>query len=473
MHRLLPALLLLPATGCTYAVRGDECSTDGDCGLDEACVSGYCFEVRPDALGADPDQALANPDATGREAARPRPRPGWPVDLGAPIGTSSPAIATLVAGERPSVVVGSLNGLHVLASDGTPRPGWPALLGEPVRAAPAVAMLDPARLPDDAVVLAGSDTGLSAFSSDGQLHEEFPVRREGGVRATPAVGDLIRDAADSEVIAPTAGGSLLLIRANGRLEGDPWPLALAGAVTAPALADLTADGRGEALVSTASGEVFALGPAGVRPGWPARPGEGVLGAPSVADLDGDGEREIVVVAADGTVHVMSGSGSPVPWWPVELGAEVTAAPALGDVDGRPGAEIVVGDLAGRVHVLSGAGVPVAGWPVALPAAVRSAPALADLTGDGRPDVIVGLEDGQVYALDADGDPLPGWPVATGGTIAAGVAVGDLDGDGRADVVAGSDDGRVYTWELGVGSWRRDFAPWPMDRRGPERTGALP
>jgi len=189
------------------------------------------------------------------------------------------------------------------------------------------------------------------------------------------------------------------------------------------------------------------------------------------DLDGDGGVELVVVGNGGRLHVRHADGSQAAGWPVDLGHNLADGLALGDLDGQPGAEIVVGDDQGGLHLLDGAGQRLRD-PIPTSGKIVSSPVLADITGDGTPEVLVGTEAGTLHAYRVDGVAVPGWPREVAGKLQASPAVGDLDGDGRADVVAGDEEGRVWVWELGPGSYNPASSPWPMDRRGPARTGAL-
>ena len=62
-------------------------------------------------------------------------------------------------------------------------------------------------------------------------------------------------------------------------------------------------------------------------GYPIDLGSSVESAPALADLDGDGVWEVVIASGDGTVHVVDGTGQPLPGWPVRVGPHPGVDPA--------------------------------------------------------------------------------------------------------------------------------------------------
>src|SRR5204862_940346 len=70
------------------------------------------------------------------------------------------------------------------------------------------------------------------------------------------------------------------------------------------------------------------------PGFP-RPIEGwqLAGAPAVADVSGDGRPEVVAGSSGDVLHAVSSDGSEPPGWPKQTGGWRLALPARGEIDG--------------------------------------------------------------------------------------------------------------------------------------------
>ncbi len=399
----------------------------------------------------------------------PQRRPGWPVELLGLIRTSSPAIAAPDPDRPPCVVVGSDDGLEVVNGDGEALDGWPQADEGGLTSSPAVAAFDPAAGLAERRVIAGSDAGLAVFGWDGVL-----AWRRGDPKpsqwAGPAVADVL-GAGSRQIVAPTLDGRVALVRGGGELVGEPWPLST-GDVSAPALADVTGAGETEVVLGGRDGRVWVVGAGGPADGWPLAVSGRPLTAPVVGDVDGDGSADVVVADQDGEVTVLAGDASEV--WTRSLGAKPSHGLALAPLPGPPGAVVVVGDEGGRLYLLgSPLGDDLAGWPKELGDEVCGAPVVVDVTRDQVPDVLASTQEGLVYAFEASGAPVRGFPLHVGDEGCSYLAVGDLDDDGRADVVAASQAGRLHAWELDVETWDPAAAPWPMDRRDPARTGALP
>ncbi len=254
-----------------------------------------------------------------------------------------------------------------------------------------------------------------------------------------------------------------------------------------------------------------------------------IGAPAIADLTGDGRSEIVVTDLDGGVHVWDADGTAVSSMRSDprfsqredtgpsnrLTTGFIASPSLGDLtgDGRP--EIIAAAKDRHVYAWHVDGTAVDGFPVLVvdPAKVEAVDperhtvtfrsdsgvgnggeliattAVADLTGDGRDEIVVGAQEQYVepivafpgvslpgtsgntrlYAISPDGtngdgpivNPahpdqqayLPGWPqplpmVLTsvlptiGDGVAVQAAIGDVTGDGSPEIVATSVAGQT-------------------------------
>ncbi len=254
---------------------------------------------------------------------------------------------------------------------------------------------------------------------------------------------------------------------------DGFPLALGSdGVSAPATADLDADGVEEILLGTSNGLVHAFRIDGSElPGWPVAtdpleihggsagyregaidvPGTAaVLGAVNVGDLDRDGGMDIVATDMSGRLYVWNAAGERRPGFPVstlpEYSHSLRSERDLSTAEGR------VPDLTNRHDRDNRVGRALAGGAVL---------GNLDASADGSLEILAGSFDRHIYAWHADGTPVRGWPVLlrdpakvesvdpqtndveliadSGARIGTKVLVppslGDLDGDGRMEVVA--------------------------------------
>ena len=163
------------------------------------------------------------------------------------------------------------------------------------------------------------------------------------------------------------------------------------------------------------------------------PTDFVPSAPAVADIDADGADEVVVTTRDGRLMIFEGDAGetgrldPVV---IDLRAPNPSAPALGDTDLNGTMEIAVWDEE-YLYLLESNGRLVGEWPKRIvsetvtelpPMRVRrelESPIIADLDGDGDVDVLFALESGEMMAFDHDGVPTAGFPrVGPAGAYAA-------------------------------------------------------
>jgi hypothetical protein len=224
--------------------------------------------------------------------------------------------------------------------------------------------------------------------------------------------------------------------------------------SAPALADLDADGTVEYIVtgntkgpgndsSVHNSGLLVLEPDGTRhPRWQsAALGSGTLGhvdmprqAPAIADLDDDGQLEIVVASHDGWIRAYSPDQTVLWSFNYTEGATLFASePVIGDVDGDGALEVVFGTY-----------VPLE----------RE----ADRHGP------VGL-----WGLEADGTVMMGFPlVASTPGVRAAPTLADLDGDGDLEILAATRTGLIFAWDTGAPN-NLARLPWPTGRHDIRRT----
>jgi hypothetical protein len=104
---------------------------------------------------------------------------------------------------------------------------------------------------------------------------------------------------------------------GAKLDGYPrvmegWMLA-----GAPAVADVSGDGRPEVIQGSSGDVLHAVDPTTGQepPGWPKDTGGWLLASPAVGDIDGDGMNEVVAVTRDGFLYVYDTPGRGALEWP--------------------------------------------------------------------------------------------------------------------------------------------------------------
>jgi hypothetical protein len=337
-------------------------------------------------------------------------------DAGAPIGQSSPSVATLdTAG--PSVVVGDRTGtlwaFHL--SDGRAPGGWPAHTGgAPIDSTPSVASLSGNGL-DNVFVGAGNAAdarvgGYFGFNSSGQQvwgANATDPNGNYGVQASMAVGSA--DGVTS-VTAPSLGQNQYAFNAadGGVLPGWPFFTADSSFSTPSVVGNVLVEG-GDSSPGIAYGQTYA-------PGGHLR----ILGTGGNLLCDQDFDQTVDSSPAVGNF----------------LGGSATGI-AFGTGDYYPGAS----DTNLLIAANLGCGIV---WQANLSGNTASSPALGDLEGDGNVEVVEGVDTGTgglVWALNgANGGALPGWPQATPGRIIGSVVTADLTGGGYNDVLVPTTDG---------------------------------
>src|SRR6266498_1798797 len=232
---------------------------------------------------------------------------------------------------------------------------------------------------------------------------------------------------------------------------DSWPVAAA-------VADVTGDGRADALMTT---QVFGSGSTDDFRLWVfAQQADGSLAPPKIlathgapaatmriatGDVDGDGDADVAVTVRDGVDLFLQAGGEladPV-LVPVQGGGDLrTGDVVLADVDRDGRDDLVVAGLEVVAVYHSGPGGAF-GDPVVVETATRQQVEVGDVTGDGRPDIVTRDPNWTLYvdAQTADGAfvQLSKLEVPTGYMRGVNsIAVGDVTGDGRDDIVAAVD-----------------------------------
>ncbi|MFL6036057.1 MAG: FG-GAP-like repeat-containing protein [Gaiellaceae bacterium] len=249
----------------------------------------------------------------------------------------------------------------------------------------------------------------------------------------------------------------------------PWTAyGLGGGPAAVAAADVTGDGRADALVTT---HAFPAAPYAAKLFLLAQQPDGSLGSPvalatdeagggsadplqiATGDLNGDGRADVAVATNQG-VDVFYQQAPGVLTTRTLLPTHGGSAIVIEDVDGDGRRDIVVATLDGVV-LLRNTGTGFAAQTIDQPSATF---ALADLNADGRLDVVSGWvwnggQSGHSYSVAvclqrADGTFAPRTSYLISTTVDPNqVAAGDVTGDGRTDVVvtasANSPNAKIY------------------------------
>ncbi len=355
------------------------------------------------------------------------PVSGVYVTTGTDEAYSTPAVAELIGGGNPELVVGSLDGALEVYELPSRRLLWRTSVGRSaIQSSPVVADLDGdgrneivVGTMDGRVLVVDGQKG-TILRSLGQLAPlHCPVGqdcRPDGFFATPSVADLNGDGV-LDIVAPSWDHTVYAWSGTGRLL---WRTYLEDTLwSSPTIADIDGDGRPEIVLG---GDIWAGNPlqapegglvwilrhdGSVYPGYPKTvPFQTVWSSPAVADIDRDGDLDVVV--GTGT-HFPNPGG----WWVDAFDARTSRS--------------------------------LPGWPVAVDGRVMSSPALGDLDGDPGLEVAFTAEGGWVYAYDTNGRRMwrscdadaPGG-CRPGYETHGSVSIADVDDDGAQEVVSGLD-----------------------------------
>lgn len=364
-------------------VVGNLTDDDGDGAIDADDVPDVVFTAFTGGSYTSPGVVVALSGADGSLL--------WTVASGAgdsPYGAGGVAIGDLDTDGEPEVVVGSVNGILVLAADGSPR--WSATLAPSFYGWPALADLE--------------GDGLGEVLYGATVVESTGVVRWAGAVVGFAFGSFAVDIDEDGVQEVVNSGTVY--RADGSVW---WSVAIDGW---SAVADLERDGVAEVIV-VGGGSVTALEGWTGAVRWSVPFGDVGGGPPTVADLDGDGLPEIGVAGATG-YRAFDGDGSLLWVAPTTDASSAITGSSVFDFEGDGAAEIVYADEH-TLWVFDGAtGVVELAWDSHSSATLFEYPLVVDVDHDGSTEIVVASND---YAFAGSrgitviGDAANSWAAA--------------------------------------------------------------
>lgn len=186
-------------------------------------------------------------------------------------------------------------------------------------------------------------------------------------------------------------------------------------------------------------------------------------APALGDVSGNGRADLVLGTWTGevTYHRNEGDGTfaAIEDVEVELPGGTHAVPALGDLDDDGRLDLVVGAGDGSLYAYQNTGSATEpafrSAPELLPElefGSRSAPALHDVNGNGRLDLLVGTEEGLFLLRNEGTGSTPSFvedpdSLALDGVAPLATPVGaDLESNGQFDLVLGGEGGGLVLFQ---------------------------
>lgn len=283
------------------------------------------------------------------------------------------------------------------------------------------------------IVFGTTENAVVVLEGDGTERRRIDLVSYGHGR--PTIGNLT-PAPGLEIVASDVRGNVV---AADR-DGEVWRASVDGTTyPAPIVADVTGDGRPEAVITT-SQHTVAFDRHG-EPVWETDVGgwTATLGVNATG-----GDAATLYVGGSSAVVALDGRTGDVVWERPTQGRPTVGAVA--DVADQP--LVYVGSSGGQVLALDAAtGDDV--WDSTLPGESERrtpAPALGDVTGDGTRDAVVATNEGQLAVIDAaDGTLLARYD--TGSSVWVPVTLADLTGDGTDEMLVRLGDGRVLALDV--------------------------
>ncbi|HKW14780.1 MAG TPA: C25 family cysteine peptidase [Candidatus Krumholzibacteria bacterium] len=310
--------------------------------------------------------------------------------------------------------------------DGTVMPGWPKPTIDFVRAGICIGDIDGDGQPE--IVAVDQKENLYAWHKNGTevidgdnnpatngVFKHLPDNGQWQYQM-PALADIDNDG-KQEIIIATQDMKLYVFNETGGNEPG-WPVTLPNyAGGGIAVGDIDNNGSLEIVVTVRNvGDIIAYKANGTEL-WHTWINSNLFFNPSpvLADLTGDGKLEALCPSSNGRLYAIQYDGSYAPGWPVFYSTHTytESSPVVGDVNGDGSVDVLLGSEDRFINGWSSTGVPLDGFPLVMKDAVRGTPAICDLNKDGKVDIVGVGYDKTVYtwALNAPYNPakMP-WPM---------------------------------------------------------------
>jgi chitodextrinase len=316
--------------------------------------------------------------------------------------------------------------VYCFTENGGVLPGWPKPTVDFVRAGTAVGDIDGDGQPEiiavdqDAYLYAWNVDGTEVFDGDANPATQGVLRRLPDTNQwqyqMPSLADLDGDGREEIVIATQDKKVYVLNETGGDEPG--WPFTLPNyAGGGAAIGDIDGNGDLEIVVTTRNtGETYALHHNGTQMWLRWLPQNLFFNpSPALADITGDGKLEALIASSNGRLYCVQYNGADAPGWPQYYSTTTytESSPVVADVDGDGSVDILLGHEGKYINAWSSAGVLLDGFPLVTKDAVRGTPAVTDLDGDGDVEIVAVGYDRVVYAwsLPVPFDPaLAPWPM---------------------------------------------------------------
>ncbi|MCC2544915.1 FG-GAP-like repeat-containing protein [Hymenobacter sp. BT175] len=253
----------------------------------------------------------------------------------------------------------------------------------------------------------------------------------------------------------------------------------AGTKSAPAFADLDADGRLDLLVGNADGRLYHYEQSAVSSLTFALVSNNFAGidvgnnaVPAFTDLDGDGRLDLIIGESGGNLRyyeqnsVNSTGFTNIIFSPFG-GVGPGAAPTMTDLNGNGLIDVVTGTSAGSLYHYEQSQANTTttftnyiqefNMFSAINAGLSTAPVFVDLDGDQKLDLLIGESGGAVRHYEQTTANGSSWALVSNSLLSSAIAAGfakpavtDLDGDGLLDLLVGNGDGTLYHYEQYAG-----------------------
>lgn len=302
--------------------------------------------------------------------------------------------------------------VFIFNGSGQPLPGWPQPTVDLVRASVAVGDLDGDG--DFEVIAVDQEAYLYAWHGDGTevvdgdanpatngVFRRLPDTNQWQYQA-PSIADIDADGKDEIIIATQDMKLYVLNEVGGNEPG--WPRALPNfAGGGVAVGDIDANGDLEIVVTTRNtGETYALNHDNTVM-WQRWLTCNLFfnPSPALADLTSDGKLEALIASSNGRLYAVQFNGADAPGWPVfySTSTYTESSPVVADVSGDGLVDVLLGHEGKLINGWSATGLPLEGFPLVLKDSVRGTPAITDLDFDGDVEVIAVGYDKTVYVWD--------------------------------------------------------------------------